>query len=323
MGSAQADVAQPLSLAHPGEPDIPIRPVQSRRDAAEWNAEMSVDSSSVAIREAPRSFTALRQALIDRKSKLPKRLAQVAAFTMANPDDIAFGTAASIAQRAQVQPSTLVRFAQALGYEGFSDLQSIFRERLRDRVPTYEERLRGLRDHSDAAHKAGVLFEGFANAAERSIQSLKDRLRPELIERALSLLAPADTIYLIGQRRSFPVTAYMNYALGKLGVKNVLIGSAPGNDAETLSFATPDDAALAVSFTPYASATVEHSQRIAGRGTPVVVITDSPFSPLLPSAKAWFEVVEQDFEGFRPMSATLALSMTLAVGIAERRGFTA
>lgn len=269
---------------------------------------------------SPPDFVALRQALIDRKGRLPKRLAQVAAFTIANPDEIAFGTAASIAQRAQVQPSTLVRFAQALGYQGFSDLQSIFRERLRNRVPTYEERLRALRGHFDAAVKAGILFEGFANAAEHSIRALKDRLRPELIEQAVSLLAPAETIYLIGQRRSFPVTAYMNYALGKLGVKNVLIGSATGNDAETLSFATPADAAISVSFTPYAASTVDYSHRIAGRGTPLVVITDSPFSPLLSSAKTWFEVVEEDFEGFRPMSATLALSMTLAVGIAERRG---
>lgn len=274
---------------------------------------------------APDSFDALRQALIVRQPRLPKRLAQVAAFAMANPDEIAFGTAASIAARAAVQPSTLVRFAQAIGYGGFSELQSIFRERLRDRVPSYEDRLRALRHHAEPALseptlKVGILFDGFATAAEQSVRALRDRLRPEALDAAVSLLAPADTIYLIGQRRSFPVTAYLNYALGKLGVKNVLVGSGSGNDPETLSFATPADAAIAVSFTPYASATLDYAQRIAAGGTPLVVITDSPFSPLLPPADAWFEVVEQDFEGFRPMSATLALSMALAVGTAARRG---
>ncbi len=268
---------------------------------------------------APETFAALREALIERQRRLPKRLAQVAAFAMAHPDEIAFGTAASIAQRAEVQPSTLVRFAQALGYGGFSDLQSVFRERLRDRVPSYEERLRALRDHSETALKVGILFEGFATAAEQSVRVLRERLRPEELDAAVSLLAPAETIYLIGQRRSFPVTAYLNYAFGKLGVKNVLVGSGLGNDPETLSFATPADAALAVSFTPYASATLDYAQRIAAKGTPLVVITDSPFSPLLPLGKAWFEVIEEDFEGFRPMSATLALSMALAVGTAERR----
>ncbi|WP_442916092.1 MurR/RpiR family transcriptional regulator [Lichenihabitans sp. Uapishka_5] len=278
-----------------------------------------MDGQAGEVDATPRDFEALRQALIERKRKLPKRLAQVAAFTMANPDEIAFGTAASIAQRAAVQPSTLVRFAQTLGYQGFSDLQSIFRERLRDRVPTYEERLRAVEDHSGAALKVGLLFEGFANAAEHSIRHLRNRLRPEMLDEAASLLAPAETIYLIGQRRSFPVTAYLNYVLGKLGVKNVLIGSASGNDPETLSFATAADAAIAVSFTPYSSSTVSFAQRVADGGTPLVVITDSPFSPLLPPATCWFEVVEEDFEGFRPLSATLALSMTLAVGVAERR----
>ena len=270
--------------------------------------------------DTPRTFADLHKVLLERKSKLPKRLAQVAAFAMSNPDDVAFGTVASIAQRAEVQPSTLVRFAQALGFDGFSDLQSLFRDRLRDRVPSYDERLHALRGGSDAAVAVGSLFEGFAAAAERSVELLRARLRPESLEDAVSLLAPADTIYLIGQRRSFPVTSYLNYALGKLGVRNVLIGSAAGNDPEMLSFAKPSDAAIAVSFTPYASATVSYAQAIAGRGTPLVAITDSPFSPLLPCAGVWFEVAEQSFEGFRPMSATLALSMTLAVGIAERRG---
>ena len=45
-----------------------------------------------------------------------------------------------------MQPSTLVRFAKAIGYAGFSDLQTVFRHRLRDRWPDYEDRLRTLND---------------------------------------------------------------------------------------------------------------------------------------------------------------------------------
>ena len=277
---------------------------------------MDAEVGAEEVDSTPRTLADLQKVLAERR--LPNAISS--AFAMANTDEIAFGTVASIAQHAEVQPSTLVRFAQALGFDGFSNLQSLFRDRLRDRVPSYDERLRALRDGSGAPHKVGTLFEGFAAAAERSVDLLRARLRPEALEDAVALLAPADTIYLIGQRRSFPVTAYLNYALGKLGIKNVLIGSAAGNDPESLSFAKPSDAAIAVSFTPYASATVSYAQTIAGCGTPLVAITDSPFSPLVPSAGVWFEVAEQSFEGFRPMSATLSLSMTLAVGIAERRG---
>lgn len=262
----------------------------------------------------------LRSALIARHDQLPKRLAQVAAFALANPDDIAFGTAASVAEKATVQPSTLVRFAQAFGYQGFSELQAVFQDRLRDRFSNYNARLSALREHADVANgRSAPIFSGFCDAVERSVDSLRERVRSEDIDRAVALLAGADTIYLIAQRRSYPVTSYMSYAFGKLGVKSVLTGSAQGTDAETLSFATPRDAAIAISFTPYASATLAHAQQAAERGVPLVVVTDSPFSPLAGRAKVWFEVVEADYEGFRSLSATLALAMTLTVAVAEAR----
>ena len=52
---------------------------------------------------------------------------------------------------------------------------------------------------------------------------------------------------------------------------------------------------------------------------PVVAITDSAFSPLAQFADVWFEVAEADYGGFRSLSATMALSMALSVGVAELR----
>jgi len=86
------------------------------------------------IQGAPKNFEALRTLILERRRELPKRLAQVAAFALDHPDEIAFGTAASIAIEAQVQPSTLVRFAQTFGFDGFSALQAVFRARLRERI---------------------------------------------------------------------------------------------------------------------------------------------------------------------------------------------
>ena len=48
--------------------------------------------------DAPRDFPSLRALIATRASRLPRRLGQVAEFALANPDDIAFGTAASVAQ---------------------------------------------------------------------------------------------------------------------------------------------------------------------------------------------------------------------------------
>ncbi len=268
---------------------------------------------------APRDFWQLREAMVSRKDQLPKRLAQVAVYAMANPDDVAFGTAASIAVKAGVQPSTLVRFAQAFGYQGFSDLQDVFQERLRDRTASYSERLKALNSHTGGSAKSAALFSGFCDAIERSAQALRERVPVDRIDEAVALLAPAETIYLIGQRRSYPVSSYLSYAFSKLGVKSVLVGSPQGTDVETLGFAGPRDAAIAVSFTPYASATLAYARQVSEQNVPLVVVTDSPFSPLIARDSVWFEVVEADFEGFRLLSATMALAMTLAVAVADAR----
>ena len=272
--------------------------------------------------EIPRDFPALKALIASRAADLPKRLSQVAQYSLQHPDEMAFGTVASIADEALVQPSTLVRFAQALGFQGFTELQEVFRSRLRERVLSYDERLAHLRSQSVSANKASVIFAGFAESAEKSLKELRVRLDGETLEKAVELLAEADTIFLVGLRRSFPISSYMSYAFGKLAIKNQLIGATGGLAAEDVSFATKQDVMLAISFTPYASETIKLAQSAAARGVPVISITDSAFSPLVPMAKLWFEVTEAQFEGFRSMSATLALAMTLTVAVAERRNNT-
>lgn len=267
----------------------------------------------------PQDFSDLRDLIMERRGKLPKRLAQVAAYTVEFPDDIAFGTVGSISEQAAVQPSTLVRFAKALGYSGFSELQAVFQQRLRDRPSNYDARLQSLDAHVAGGSTAATLIDGFSQAAMRSLEKFKERVKPEDMDEAARIFAAADTIYLIGQRRSYPITAYLSYTFGKLGIKTALIGSPSGVDREILSFAGPRDAALAVSFTPYASATVDYARQVESQGTPVVSITDSPFSPLALNTSVWFEIAENDFEGFRTMAATMTLSVALAVAVAEQR----
>jgi DNA-binding MurR/RpiR family transcriptional regulator len=267
----------------------------------------------------PRDFESLRTMIIARRQSLPKRLAQVAVHTLENPDDVAFGTAASVATSADVQPSTLVRFAQYFGFEGFTDLQQIFRDRLKERTSSYEERLASLGAEAPGESQEGAILAGFVAAAGRSLEKLSLGIDPASVERAVAILAKAETIHLIARRRSYPISTYMAYAFGKLRIRHSLVGSPVGIDPEILDFANPRDAVLAISFSPYAPETTHFVRDLAARGIRVISITDSAFSPLAEHASEWFEIAEADFAGFRSLSATMAFAMALTVLIAERR----
>ena len=276
-------------------------------------------SDTVVKQQVPQDFDALRAAILERKGELPKRLTQVAAYALDHPDEIAFGTAASIAISAAVQPSTLVRFAQHFGFDGFSGLQLLFRARLRERTSSYEERLRTLEQDGAALAESTTIFNGFVAAAHRSIDAIAAAVEPDAFERAVALLAKSDTIYLIAKRRSYPISSYMAYAFGKLKVRCQLVGTSAGIDDDMLAMATGRDAAFAISFSPYASESAAQARMMASRGIPVVSLTDSAFSPLAECSTEWFEVVEADHAGFRSLSASMAFAMALTVSIAEKR----
>lgn len=271
------------------------------------------------VQVAPEDYEGLRALLASRQESLPKRLKQLAAFALSHPEDVAFGTVAEIAEHAGVQPSTLVRFAQVLGYDGFSHMQQVFRARIRVRFPDYRERLRGLRQDEDDRSHTAFLLDGFVGAASISLERMRDLINLQDLDRAIDILVRADTIFLLGARRVFPITVYLAYAFGQLGIRAALIDHVAQLGPEQLSTATHRDAVLAISFTPYAPITAELAAAASRRKVPVVAITDSTFSPLLRGADAWIEVAEADYGAFRSLSASMALAMTIAVGTAERR----
>jgi DNA-binding MurR/RpiR family transcriptional regulator len=287
--------------------------------AARGEGTMSADSTI----EPPESFEALERRLIEIEPHLPKRLRQAAAYALDHPDEFALGTASALARSAEVQASTLVRFAQTLGFAGFSELQEVFRARLRNRWPDYSERLKALQENArDSGDPTHLLF-GFADSAAASIARLREAVQRRALDRAVSLLAGARTIHCLGQRRSFCVAHYLAYALSQLGIPASLIDNVGGLGAEQLAQAGAGDALIAISFSPYAPFTVDLAKRARRAGVPIVVVTDSALSPLAGIADVRFEIVESDFGSFRSLAATFCLAMTLAVAVGEKRAESA
>ena len=269
--------------------------------------------------EAPQNFEGLKRRLIEIEPQLPRRLRQAAAYALEHPDEFALGTASAIARSADVQASTLVRFAQALGFAGFSGLQEIFRSHLRNRWPNYAERLKALHENARETGDPTHLLFGFADSAASSLARLREGVSRRDLDRAIALLAPAQTIYCLGQRRAFSVAHYLTYALGQLGLSVRLIDNVGGLGPEQMAHAGAGDALIAISFSPYSPFTVDLARRARESQAPIVAITDSALSPLAALADVRFEIVESDFGSFRSLSATFCLAMTLAVAVAEHR----
>ncbi len=268
------------------------------------------------MQQTPTDFDAFRKEVIERREVLPPRLRQIAEYALMHPDDMAFGKAAGIAAAAHVQPSSLVRFAQLLGFTGFSELQTIFRNRLisGDHLERIERLTAARRDGA-----APDTLQGFVDSSIVSLQKLSATGVRASIEGAADKLAAARSIEIIGLRRVFTVASYLSYGFSKLGVRARLIDGIGGFEPAHLGAFDRTDALIAVSFRPYTPATIEIARAVAEVGAPVIAITDTALSPLAEFADTRIEVIETDFAGFRSLAATFAVASTLMTAVAERR----
>jgi DNA-binding MurR/RpiR family transcriptional regulator len=266
----------------------------------------------------PGSYEELRAVLSSGTARLPKKLRQVAIHLWQHPTAVALGTVTSVADEAGVQPSTLVRFAQAFGYSGFSDLQEVFKAYLADGGRRTRQEPHSHWD-GDPRGEAARLIDGFVGSSAASLAHVRDRLDLAQFEIMSQTLAAADLIYVIGAKRAFALVSYVSLAFANLGVRNLALDNVGSTAFELLRCATASDAVLAISFTPYNSITPELAASAAQRGVPIVSLTDSAFSPLVPVSKAYIEVVEERFSGFKSLSATLAVAMALVLRVEQRR----
>ncbi len=263
----------------------------------------------------PDTFDELRALIAERHGQLSARLRDIAEFSLAHPEEVALETVATLARRAGAPPSALVRFAQALGFEGFSQMQRVFRDRLVTRIPSYAERIRraGRPDDSRAPP-----LQAFAEATMQAVGRLRAELSEQALEQGAELLAAADTIHLVGQRRSFPVVAYLAYALAHLGCRAHLLDGVGGMLGQQADAVRPGDVLLASSFKPYARETLEVVEQAVALGVPVIAVTDLPLSPLARLGRVVLPVEDAEVQGVRGLPAAMSAASALVLALGRK-----
>jgi DNA-binding MurR/RpiR family transcriptional regulator len=159
-----------------------------------------------------------------------------------HPTDMALGTVAEVAERSKVQPSAIVRFVNAIGYSGFTEMQQVFRTRLVDSaVPSYKERITRMRRDGrfSGANNPRSVLERFASEGIVSLESLQDRVREGDLAHAIQILNAPKNIYVLGLGGSFPVAAHLTYVLHKLGRHVTMLDGLGSAILDQASQATP------------------------------------------------------------------------------------
>ena len=206
-----------------------------------------------------------------RLSKGQKRIAE---YIVNHYDKAAFMTASKLGDKVQVSESTVVRFAIALGYDGYPALQKALQEMIRNRL-TAVQRVEMTGDMSESA-VLGTVFKADMQNIRQTIEDLDEAN----FSRTVDALCEAERVYVVGVRSSAPLAQFLGYYMNFIRDNVMVITSGISDVLEQVARVGEKDVVLGISFPRYSRRTIEAMNYAKGKGATVVSLTDTPLSPL-------------------------------------------
>ena len=212
--------------------------------------------------------------------KLSKSHHRIAEYILAHDDKAVFMTASQLGQAAGVSESTVVRFATAMGYEGYPELQRALRELVSHHL-TGAQRVEIATEISPDSVLNSVLKRDMSNL-RNTMQNMDKAVYDDVVQRILH----ARAIYVMGLRSAAPLAQFMGYYLNFIFDNVHLVSSNSTDVFDEIVKIRPGDVIISISFPRYSNRTLDAMRFAKRAGAEVIAITDGPMSPLCRIADA-------------------------------------
>lgn len=226
--------------------------------------------------------------LADAYPSLSPQLKRAAGYVLENPSAVAFQSIRKSAKAADVTPSTLMRLAKRFGYESYDLFRDVFQHALQAGSSEYSGRANQLRQQASTVGSQAFLEVG--DAVFDNMGRLFTRDHQARVDETAGLMLAARKVAVIGFRDSFACAYHFAY-VGHTAMPDIhLVRGLEGGLPDELDAFEPQDLAVVFDFAPYCSETLRALDILRAKQVPVVAITDTLTSPLVPGARLSFNL---------------------------------
>lgn len=239
----------------------------------------------------------------------------IAEYILKHYDKAAFMTASKLGVSVGVSESTVVRFANELGFSGYPELQKSLQELIKTKLTTVQRIELSNNYVSEENALKGVLKSDMEN-----IRATLEKMNLRTFEDVVNNIFAAKKIYIIGLRSSTALAEFLGFYLNLI-LDNVKVVSYGISDIlEQMISITENDLVIGIGFPRYAARTIQALNFAQSKGTKVVAITDSLLSPL--ASKADYTLIAQSnmasFVDSLVAPLSLINALIIAVGLREK-----
>lgn len=238
----------------------------------------------------------------------------LARYTMENYPKVAFMTASKLGETVGVSESTVVRFANALGFSGYPKFQDALQELIKTKLTTVERVEMANRDYSSDSK----ILENVLKTDIDNIKETMDSLEQKSYEDAINLMISAKKVYVMGLRSSIYVAKYLGYYLNYILDDVVIIRMDMGEPIEQMMKLGSGDVLIAISFPRYSRKTIQVARFAKNRGAKVIALTDSNNAPTAKISDVVVTVRNNMVSFVDSLVPAFSVANALVIGVAMR-----
>jgi DNA-binding MurR/RpiR family transcriptional regulator len=262
------------------------------------------------------TLSAYIQARFDEFSRSQKDVAQ---YIVDHLDEVAFQTAEELARRANTSSSTVVRFSQALGFEGFPELQGQAREEYRRRVAAG---LTGAVNGSGVAEPLFSLdqneFETAVAADHVNLEETARKISRSEVEAAIDAIAGARRVLIAGTDQMAFFASYLRHLLMLLDLQADIVASPSQEALSRLGRIDEETVVVGLSAGRPHPLVVRAMKLARHRKAQTVAITDATLSEVAKLAQIRLYYSSNSPAYVRSHAALLSMIQALAYGVYSR-----
>ncbi|MBE6698944.1 MAG: MurR/RpiR family transcriptional regulator [Ruminococcaceae bacterium] len=239
----------------------------------------------------------------------------IAAYILEHYDKAAYYTASRLGTIVGVSESTVVRFANELGYEGYPELQRALKKLIRSHLTSFQrmEITNSLIGEDDVPEKV------LASDIEKIRQTAAE-IDHESFAAAVKNIVEAKNIYIIGVRSSSTLAGFLSHSLRMIFDNVRLVQTTSGSEMfEQIMQVGKGDVMIAISFPRYSSRIINAVEYAKGRGADIIALTDSKFSPIAAEADQLLLAYSDMASFMDSLVAPLSIINALVVAVARER----
>ncbi|HSL87913.1 MAG TPA: MurR/RpiR family transcriptional regulator [Ignavibacteriaceae bacterium] len=247
-------------------------------------------------------------------NSLPRNHKKIADYFIDNFDKIPFLNVQDIAKSTGTSVASVVRFAQRVGFEGFSEIRDAIAETFQDQINN--KVIFPLFDKNTADDD---LLTEVANVDIANINNTLNIIERKTFDYVINRILKADRVFTAGLGISYLLAEILGYQLTQVGIDSTVLKHTHTVFHEQVLFMNKKDLLIVFSFPPYSKETVEVSAFAKEKGIDVIAITNKQASPVTFHTKANLIVKSENMLFTNSFAAISVLINAIATACAIKK----